>query len=110
MITRKAMDAKLAEPDHADRYRKRQQAVEPVFGNIKANLGYRRFSLRSLPAVNSEWRLICASHNSGGQTPPEQSFSNNAGPCPPHKAASCDSLCSAAATTITHHHLPPRLE
>lgn len=63
VITRKAMDAKLAEPDHAARYRKRQQTVEPVFGNIKANLGYRRFTLRGLHAVNTEWRLICASHN-----------------------------------------------
>ncbi len=63
MLTRKAMNAKLAQPEHGDRYRKRQQTVEPVFGNIKANLGYRRFTLRGLPAVNSEWRLICASHN-----------------------------------------------
>jgi len=35
----------------------------PRFGNIKANLGYRRFTRRSFPAVNSEWRLICAAHN-----------------------------------------------
>jgi transposase len=62
-IARKAMDAKLAEPANAARYRKRQQAIEPVFGNIKANLGYRRFTLRGLDAVNSEWRLICAGHN-----------------------------------------------
>lgn len=62
-ITRKAMDAKLAEPDNTARYRKRQHTIEPVFGNIKANLGYRRFTLRGLNAVTSEWRLICASHN-----------------------------------------------
>lgn len=58
-----AMDAKLAEPDNAQRYRSRQHAIEPVFGNIKANLGYRRFTRRSLPAVTSEWRLICTAHN-----------------------------------------------
>jgi transposase len=62
-IARRAMDAKLADPENADRYRKRQHSIEPVFGNIKANLGYRRFTRRGFPAVNSEWRLICAAHN-----------------------------------------------
>lgn len=62
-IARKAMDDKLAEPDNAERYRKRAASIEPVFGNIKANLGYRRFIRRSLPAVQSEWRLICTVHN-----------------------------------------------
>ena len=60
---RRAMDMTLAAPDKAEIYRKRQTSIEPVFGNIKANLGYRQFRLRSLPAVNSEWRLICAAHN-----------------------------------------------
>jgi transposase len=62
-IARRAMDAKLAEDANAELYKKRGHTIEPVFGNIKANLGYRRFSRRSLPAVNSEWRLICAVHN-----------------------------------------------
>jgi len=62
-IARAVMDAKLAEEPNAERYKKRGSTIEPVFGNIKANLGYRRFSLRSLPAVNSEWRLICTAHN-----------------------------------------------
>ena len=62
-IVRRAMDDKLARPTNTDLYRKRQHSIEPVFGNIKANLGYRRFARRGLPAVNSEWRLICASHN-----------------------------------------------
>jgi transposase len=62
-IARRAMDAKLADPDNAALYRKRQHSIEPVFGNIKANLGYRRFTRRSIPAVNSEWRLICTVHN-----------------------------------------------
>jgi transposase len=62
-IARKAMNDKLAEPENAARYSQRARSIEPVFGNIKANLGYRRFSRRSLPAVNSEWRLICTVHN-----------------------------------------------
>ncbi|MGN6200198.1 transposase, partial [Humibacter sp.] len=47
----------------ADRYSKRQHSIEPVFGNIKSNLGYRRFTRRSITAVQSEWRLICTAHN-----------------------------------------------
>lgn len=62
-IAIRAMDERLAEPNNQDHYRKRQHSIEPVFGNIKANLGYRRFQCRGLSAVNSEWKLICASHN-----------------------------------------------
>ena len=62
-IARTTMDAKLTEPANADLYNKRGQTIEPVFGNIKANLGYRRFTVRGMPAVNSEWRLICTAHN-----------------------------------------------
>jgi transposase len=62
-IAREAMDARLAEPDNAERYRARQHSIEPVFGNIKANLGYRRFTRRGIHAVSSEWRLLCTAHN-----------------------------------------------
>jgi transposase len=62
-IARAEMDARLADEDNARKYKKRGHTIEPVFGNIKHNLGYRRFSLRSLPAVNSEWHLICTVHN-----------------------------------------------
>lgn len=62
-IARKAMDNKLQQPEQADRYRRRSTSIEPVFGNIKGNLGYRRFARRGLPAVQSEWRLICTAHN-----------------------------------------------
>jgi hypothetical protein len=53
----------LADPANQARYKKRQSSIEPVFGNIKANRGYRRFARRGLGAVKSEWRLICATHN-----------------------------------------------
>lgn len=62
-IARKNMDAKLAEPDNAELYKQRAHIIEPVFGNIKANLGYRRFTRRGYDAVQSEWRLICTVHN-----------------------------------------------
>lgn len=63
VIARQQMDAKLGHPIGAKLYAKRQHSIEPVFGNIKNNLGYRRFTRRGIDAVNSEWRLICAAHN-----------------------------------------------
>ena len=62
-VAREQMNTRLEDPENAELYSKRSQTIEPVFGNIKANLGYRRFARRSLPAVNSEWRLICTAHN-----------------------------------------------
>ena len=62
-IVRAEMDAALADPDNAARYAKRKITVEPVFGQIKHNRGYRRFTRRGLGAVDSEWKLICATAN-----------------------------------------------
>ncbi len=62
-IAHRTMDAKLAEPANAELDKERGQIIEPVFGNTKANLGYRQFSRRGFDAVSSEWRLICAAHN-----------------------------------------------
>ena len=62
-IARKMMNDKLSQPENATLYRKRSVSIEPVFGNIKANLGFRRFALRGHAGVHSEWRLICTIHN-----------------------------------------------
>lgn len=37
--------------------------VETVFGDIKRNLGFNRFTLRGLEKVGHEWRLVAAGHN-----------------------------------------------
>lgn len=37
--------------------------VEPVFGQIKQARGFRRFSLRGLAKVASEWGIVCLCHN-----------------------------------------------
>jgi transposase len=44
-------------------YALRKQTIEPVFGIIKAVLGFRRFLLRGLAAVGGEWTLICIAYN-----------------------------------------------
>jgi transposase len=60
---RRAMVERLATERGAAAYAKRKTTVETVFGNIKANLGFRRFSRRGLDATSSEWRLVCTVHN-----------------------------------------------
>jgi len=44
-------------------YAKRKTTVEPVFGQIKETRGLRRFLLRGLKKVTSEWQIICLTHN-----------------------------------------------
>jgi transposase len=44
-------------------YGLRKGVVEPVFGQIKAARGFRRFSLRGLEKIKAEWRLVCLTHN-----------------------------------------------
>ncbi len=44
-------------------YKLRQQTIEPVVGIIKEAIGFRRFSLRGLAAVELEWTLVCLAYN-----------------------------------------------
>jgi transposase len=44
-------------------YALRKILVEPVFGQIKAAMGFRRFSLRGLEKVPYEWGIVCLCHN-----------------------------------------------
>ncbi|MBI4625870.1 MAG: transposase [Verrucomicrobia bacterium] len=44
-------------------YKLRQQTVEPVFGIIKAAMGFRQFLLRGLSKVSTEWTLVCLAYN-----------------------------------------------
>lgn len=57
------MIAKLDTPAGKRLYAKRAAAIEPVFAQIKHNRGIRTLSRRGLAAVDSEWKLICATHN-----------------------------------------------
>jgi transposase len=44
-------------------YKMRKAIVEPVFGQIKQQRGFRRFSLRGKENVSREWKLVCAASN-----------------------------------------------
>ena len=58
-----AMEDRLRTAEGAEAYGKRSCTVEPTFGESKENRGFRRFMRRGLPAVQSEWSLINATHN-----------------------------------------------
>jgi hypothetical protein len=44
-------------------YKKRKETVEPVFGIIKAAMGFRQFMLRGLEEVSTEWDLVMTAYN-----------------------------------------------
>jgi hypothetical protein len=44
-------------------YARRKSTVEPVFGIIKAVMGFRHFMVRGLQAVEGEWTLVCMAWN-----------------------------------------------
>lgn len=58
-----AMHLRLRREEARSRMRARGASVEPVIGNLKANLGFRRFSLRGLGQVKGELYLMAIAHN-----------------------------------------------
>jgi transposase len=57
------MDRKVSVKKGKAVYRLRQQIIEPVFGQIKDARGIRGFLRRGKAAADSEWKLICGTHN-----------------------------------------------
>ena len=57
------MRHKLRTPEGQAVYKLRKAVVEPVFGQIKEQRGFRRFLLRGLVKVEAEWKMICTTHN-----------------------------------------------
>ena len=58
-----AMLQKARSPDGRHRMDLRKASAEPVFGNLKSNLGFRRFRLRGMSKVKGEFMLMCIGHN-----------------------------------------------
>jgi hypothetical protein len=58
-----AMAEKLRTDEGRKMYRRRASTVEPVFGIIKAAMGFRQFLLRGLEKVSGEWNLVCLAYN-----------------------------------------------
>jgi len=60
---KEAMREKLRTEAGRTVYKMRKAIVEPVFGQIKEQRGFRRFSLRGKDNVSREWKLVCAVSN-----------------------------------------------
>lgn len=60
---REAANQRMASPEGQAIYKQRAPGIEGVFGTIKANMGIRRFSVRTLKKVRTEWNWICAAYN-----------------------------------------------
>jgi transposase len=58
-----SMQLKLHTPAGRAIYARRKVLTEPVFGQIKSAMGFRRFSLRGLLKVPSEWGIVATCHN-----------------------------------------------
>ena len=61
-LRQKAHDLLLS-PRGVKHRRKRGIEVEAVYGQIKQNMGFRRFMLRGLDNVRTEWGILCMAHN-----------------------------------------------
>lgn len=57
------MKHRLQTPDGKKVYAQRKITSEPVFGIIKAVMGFRSFLLRGFDAVQGEWDLVCMAFN-----------------------------------------------
>jgi transposase len=57
------MRHKVSTPEGRAIYRRRKCLPEPVFGQIKQAMGFRRFSMRGLEKARGEWGLVCMCHN-----------------------------------------------
>jgi len=59
----KDMKKKMETDEAKALYKLRQQTVEPVFGIIKATMGFRQFLLRGLNKIELEWCLVTLAYN-----------------------------------------------
>lgn len=60
---RQTAHERLMSPRGVKHRRKRGIEVEAVYGQIKQNMGFRRFMLRGLDKVSTEWGILCMAHN-----------------------------------------------
>ena len=61
--SKRRMLERFSQPGALETYALRARTVEPVFGHIKHNRGFRRFMRRGQAACNSEFMLLMTVHN-----------------------------------------------
>lgn len=63
LSVKEEMIRKLQTKKGKEKYGRRKETAEPVFGQIKNCRGFRQFLLRGLKKVRGEWNLMCTTHN-----------------------------------------------
>lgn len=58
-----AMRKRLSQPAARLQWQQRSRVIEPRFGQIKAHDGFRRWTVRGLEKVRTQWSLLCATLN-----------------------------------------------
>jgi transposase len=58
-----AMRARLQEPLAQEQWQCRSQIIEPRFAQLKQHDGFRRWTVRGLEGVQTQWSLLCATLN-----------------------------------------------
>jgi hypothetical protein len=54
---------KIADADNKTRLRRRGQIIERLFGQIKGNDGFSRWTFRGKEKVGAQWSMICTAIN-----------------------------------------------
>lgn len=54
---------KQEDPANKALLKKRKEIIEPLFGDIKHNMGFRRWTWRGLENIKAQWSLICMTVN-----------------------------------------------
>ena len=55
--------AKRRDPLKQALLRRRKVIIEPVFATLKQAMGFRRWTVRGLENVRTQWALLCAAFN-----------------------------------------------
>ena len=62
-VAKRKLKAIMQEDGHRKLYARRKTTIEPVFGQIKQAMGFRRYFYRGAQRVRSEWNIVCAALN-----------------------------------------------
>ena len=62
-LARRRLQEILRVSENRKLYGRRKTTVEPVFGQIKQGMGFRRYLYRGIDKVASEWDVVCAAFN-----------------------------------------------
>lgn len=85
-----ALRQRWQKPGTAEYYSLRAPTVEPVFAQVKQQMGFRRWTLRGLAKVRVQWAMLCTTWNlqviyrrwREGRGGPPAGTTPPAGPCP----------------------------